>query len=223
MRLAVTATPSVARFAPLLLHGDPATAFYLARELGYDGVELHLRRPEDVNPAEIARLSTSCQLAIPTLGTGMAAGEDGLTFADPDPAIRRAAVDRVRDHIRLAAELGSAVTIGLIRGRLGPDPEERRRRQGCFLQCLEECCQAGEDLGVTLLLEPLNRFIIIISENAVAMYEASRDGWLCDHTAIILDYDQELCALLNKDESLTPKPCDPIVLDPSIDLSGLAS
>jgi len=47
MKLALTATPSSARFAPILLRGSIADAFALAAELGFDGVELHLRRPSD--------------------------------------------------------------------------------------------------------------------------------------------------------------------------------
>jgi sugar phosphate isomerase/epimerase len=88
----------------------------------------------------------------------MAAGQDGLTFADPDPEIRRMAVERVKEHIGLAAHLGSAVTIGLLSGRLGSDTQQRHVRRAAALACLEGCCQTAAASGVTLLLEPLNRY-----------------------------------------------------------------
>jgi sugar phosphate isomerase/epimerase len=158
VKLALTATPSQARFAPILLRGDIAEAFALAADLGYDGVEIHLRQPGDIDWAAVRKLSTEYGLGVPTLGTGMAAGEDGLTFPDPDPDIRRRAVERVKEHIALAAYLGSAVTIGSLNGRLGPDPQQRPVRRAYALDCLQECCQAAADAGVTLLLEALNRY-----------------------------------------------------------------
>ena len=158
MKIALTVTPSQARFAPILLRGDMDSAFALAAELGYDGVEIHLRYPSDIDWAATRKLSVDYGLGVPTLGTGMAAGEDGLTFPDPDPEIRRRAVERVREHIALAAHLDAAVTLGSLNGRLGPDPQQRPHRRADAMACLEECCQAAAAAGVTMLLEPLNRY-----------------------------------------------------------------
>ena len=158
MRVSLTATPSAARFAPILFRGEPRQAFDLAAELGYDGVELHLRRPQDVDQAGLVKLLADTGLAVPTLGTGMAAGEDGLTFAHHDPAIRAQAVVRIQEQIHLAASISSAVTIGLIWGLMGADPVQRPERVKTALGCLAECCRTAESEGVTLLLEPLNRY-----------------------------------------------------------------
>ena len=158
MKLALTATPSEARFAPILLRGEIADAFALAAEVGCDGVELHLRKPGDIDRAAARKLVTDYGLGVPTLGTGMAAGEDGLTFSDLDPEIRRQAVERVNEHIDLAAELGSGVTIGLLSGQLGSDQQQRPVRRAAALACLEECCRNAAQPGVDLFLEPLNRY-----------------------------------------------------------------
>jgi sugar phosphate isomerase/epimerase len=89
----------------------------------------------------------------------MAAREDGLTFSDPDAEIRARAVERVCAHISLAAEVGSAVTIGVMSGKLGGcEGEERRARRSQALECLAEVCRVAERSGVTVLLEPLNRY-----------------------------------------------------------------
>jgi len=158
-RIAVTATPSPAPGAPILLRGDIAEAFRQAAELGCQGVELHLRRAEDVHVQVVKRLAAAYALGIPTLGTGMAALADGLTFSDPDAAVRARTLERLRGHLELAAEIGSAVTIGSISGRLGRGTEEERRsRRARALECLAEVCRLGEPLGVTVLLEPLNRY-----------------------------------------------------------------
>lgn len=157
MKVALTATLAAPATAPLLLRGPLEDAFRLAAELGYDGVEVHLREPGEVDGVAIGGLARGLGLAIPTLGTGMAAGE-GLTFSDPDPVVRKRAVARIKAHIELAAVLGSGVTIGLVRGRLGQGSEERRAAEQAFLESLEECCRAAAQARVTLFLEPMNRY-----------------------------------------------------------------
>jgi 5-keto-L-gluconate epimerase len=152
MRIALTATPVPARRAPLLVYGDLAAAFRLAADLGCQGVEIHMGRAGDVDLGLVKRLSREYGLGIPTLGTGMAAGE-GLTLADPDAEVRARTVERVREHIAFAAEVGSAVTIGSLSGRIG-DP----RNRGPALDALGQVCSLAAPLGVTILLEPLNRY-----------------------------------------------------------------
>ncbi|MGD0263627.1 MAG: sugar phosphate isomerase/epimerase family protein [Candidatus Methylomirabilota bacterium] len=157
MKLALTATPSDAQFAPILWRGSIAEAFALAREFGYDGVEVHPRYAADIDAAAVIALQQKYRLGIPTLGTGMIAGEDGLTFSDPDPEVRRRAISRVGEHIRLAARVGSAVTIGLVRGRLGRR-EQRSVRRAAMVECVGECCRLAAEQNVTVFLEPLNRY-----------------------------------------------------------------
>jgi len=158
MKIAVTATPSEARFAPILLRSPISESFALASQYGYDGIEIHLRDPHDVDWEKMVELSRRYALPVTTLGTGMAAGMDGLTFTDPSAQVRSRAVDRVKGHIKLAARLGSAVTIGLLNGNLGPHAENAERGRKHHFACLKECCTAAADAGVSLLLEPLNRY-----------------------------------------------------------------
>ena len=158
MRFAATVTPSEARFAPILLRGPISELFSLVSQYEYDGIEVHLRDPHDVDWDEMDDLSRRYSLPVTTLGTGMAAGMDGLTFSDPNEGVRRRAVDRVKEHIKLAARLGSAVTIGSLNGKIGLDAEEANRRRENHFSCLKECCTAAAEMDVTILLEPLNRY-----------------------------------------------------------------
>jgi len=97
---------------------DIADAFRQAAGFGCQGVEIHMRQAEDVDVKLVKRLMADYGLAVPTLGTGMAAG-DGLSFAHPDAEVRARTIERVRGHIDFAAAVGSAVTIGSLSGRLG--------------------------------------------------------------------------------------------------------
>lgn len=158
MKLATTATPGEVNLAPILLRGPLSESFALASQYGCDGIEVHLRDPHDVNWQEMVELSRRYALPVTTLGTGMAAKMDGLTFSDPEAGVRSRAVERVKEHIRLAAQLGSAVTIGVLNGNLGSDLEQAAQRREHHFACLKACCQAAADAGVSLLLEPLNRY-----------------------------------------------------------------
>jgi 5-keto-L-gluconate epimerase len=158
MKLTATATPSQARFAPILLHGPLSESFARISRYGYDGIEIHLRHPHDVKWGEVVELIRQHALPVTTLGTGMAAGMDGLTFSDSSSGIRSRAVERVKRHIDLAGRLSSAVTIGLLNGNLGNNISEAAKRRENHFACLEECCRSAADAGVSLLLEPLNRY-----------------------------------------------------------------
>ena len=158
MKLVTTATPIEVNLAPILLSGPVSESFALASRYGFDGIEVHLRDPHDVDWEEMVELSGRYSLPVTTLGTGMAAGMDGLTFTDPAAGVRIRAVERVKEHIRLAARLGSAVTIGVLNGRLGSNLEQAAQGREYHLACLKECCHAAADAGVSLLLEPLNRY-----------------------------------------------------------------
>ena len=153
VRIAITAAPGQPRPAPLLLFGDIADAFRQAAEFGCQGVEIHMRQAEDVDVKLVKRLMADYGLAVPTLGTGMAAG-DGLSLSHADAAVRARTVERVRGHIDFAAETGAAVTIGSLSGRLG----ERRDQRSRALESLAEVCGLAMRAGVTVLLEPLNRY-----------------------------------------------------------------
>jgi sugar phosphate isomerase/epimerase len=156
--LALTATPSHPRRAPLLLCGDLADAFRQAAESGCQGVEIHMRQAADVDLSQVKRLMKEYGLKVPTLGTGMAAA-DGLSFSHPDAAVRARTIDRVLGHIRFAAEVGSAVTIGSLGGFLGDgDAEQRHDRRTAALESLGQLCGQARNAGVTVLLEPLNRY-----------------------------------------------------------------
>jgi len=158
MRISITATPGASAFAPILWRGEMRECFEIASRIGYDGVELHLRHPEDIKAEEVQDLSERYALAIPTIGTGMAAGQDGLAFSSDDPAIRRAAVEIIFRHIELASRLHSGVTIGLIFGKLGVEVNVRARKFENAFACLQTCALRAEESAVNLYLEPINRY-----------------------------------------------------------------
>jgi sugar phosphate isomerase/epimerase len=171
-KIAITAAPANSRPAPLLLVGDIADAFRQAAGFGCQGVEIHMRQAQDVDVKLVKRLIADYGLAVPTLGTGMAAA-DGLSLSHADAEVRSRTVERVRGHIDFAAQVGSAVTIGSLSGRLG----ECRERRSKAIETLAEVCGLARRAGVTVLLEPLNRYECdYLNTLADAMLAASEIG-----------------------------------------------
>jgi sugar phosphate isomerase/epimerase len=151
----VISTPG-AKFSALAIKEDFKESIKKVAELGYDAVELAIRDPQMIDVNEIKRLLQQYHLTMPAIGTGQAYGEEGLSFTDPDPEIRRKAVQRVKDQMSLAPEFeGAQIIIGLIRGTIKPRVDQEQAEKW-FIQSIGECLD--DKPTVTLTLEPLNRY-----------------------------------------------------------------
>ena len=145
-----------AQFSALAMKENFRESIRRVAELGYDAVELHIRDPNTIDADEIERLLNQYRLPVPTLGTGQAYGEEGISFADPDPKIREKAVQRIKDQMDLALRLGiPRVTIGLVRGTVKPKADKDRAEE-CVIECMVRCLDYNP--AITLVLEPLNRY-----------------------------------------------------------------
>jgi len=110
-----------------------------------------------VDGDELERVVSAHGLTVPAIGTGQAWGEEGLSFTDPDPAVRTAAIERTRSHIPFAAQTGAIIIIGLLRGTVRPGVEHAQAMEW-LVDALQQCCTAAQPHGVRLALEPLNRY-----------------------------------------------------------------
>lgn len=153
--LALNTTPPT---APLLFAGRLDEGLDAAARLGCDGVELNILDPAEVEGEALVRAVRARGLGVCTLATGQAFGRHGLSLASGDAEVRRGALDRLKAHGRLAARLGSGVTVGLIRGMLGAGEAERNEGRRRIVDGLGELCSWAAPLGVTIYLEPLNRY-----------------------------------------------------------------
>lgn len=125
--------------------------------MGFDGVELAIRDPSDIDILELERELRFANLKASALSTGQAYLEEGLSLSHPDSEIRKAAIKRIRGHIRFASQLEALVVIGLIRGNLLKDIP-RKDSIDLLKESLTTCLGYAEKEGVFLALEPLNRY-----------------------------------------------------------------
>lgn len=126
------------------------------RAHGYDGAELPVVDATDAELADMRRALGDAGLAATAVGFAVA----GANPLDPDPKGRAAAVGHLARIAEKAAALGARVLAGPIHSAYGrftgapPTADERR-------WCAEVLSEAGDRAaayGVTLAVEPLNRF-----------------------------------------------------------------
>jgi D-psicose/D-tagatose/L-ribulose 3-epimerase len=126
--------------------------------LGFDLIELPLEEPGSFDYRRAAGL-----IRDHGLGANMdAVIGPGRDLIHPDPAVRAAGMAYVREAIGAAAAVGAANLVGPLYSAVGrtwlAPPEERARDLDSLVDALRELAQMAGDHGVTLCLEPLNRF-----------------------------------------------------------------
>lgn len=142
--------------------GPPPAAFLsrLAeiRSWGYDAVEPLIGLPDAGVIGELGPMLARAGLSLSGFRTGALYGVHGYSFCDPDPSIRRAAVEAVKAVIRETARFPDArVFNGMIQGRPKPGVGIEEARGRCE-EALKECVREAERFRVGFCLEPLNRY-----------------------------------------------------------------
>lgn len=161
MKLAYpVATPDTTDPTMLALRGDPAESFRLLNKLGYEGAELMVRDPGDLDPARISTLAAEFSLSIPAVSTGQLRKEDGLQLCDLNEAERLRAVARTKEVIDFAAAVGSPqINIGTLRGHLPTSPARARSLEAAR-ESISELLGYALKKRIGIALEPQNRFVI---------------------------------------------------------------
>ena len=143
-----------------------------AAAFGYDGIELALQTADQVDVARVEALLAEHGLGCPCVSTGQVFAGLGLYFTAREPEKRAAVIRVFEELIDLAARLGAMVNIGRARGFV-EESEPREEAERRFIEVARELAGYAEPKGVTLILEPVNRyeinFINSVAEGAELM------------------------------------------------------
>ena len=142
---------------PFVLRGEYDGSIKKAAELGFDAVEMHIRDPKEVDIASLKKSLAENGIAVSSIGTGLGYGMDGLSLTSADENIRRAAIQRIKDHIALGKELDAVIIIGLMKG-LVDYSEGHSTCLKRLKESMRECVKAAEEAKVLLVFETINRY-----------------------------------------------------------------
>jgi sugar phosphate isomerase/epimerase len=157
MKLGIVISTQLTRFDAVAFQGRALDHLRYVAGLGYDGVELAVRDPALLDVAALEAALAQANLVVVAIGTGQAWTDEQLSFTSPDPAVRAAALRRFQSQLALAARLKAMVIVGLIRGRTPPGAA-RAQALAWLAEALRAGAAAAAELGVELVVEPLNRY-----------------------------------------------------------------
>jgi sugar phosphate isomerase/epimerase len=146
-----------AKGGPFVLWDDLVSSVSLAAQLGFDAVEIFPPGPEFFQSRDVSQVILDHGLRVAAIGTGAGWVVHRWSLADPNPAVRTAALDFVRSIIDVAARFDAPAIIGSMQGRSGPDmPADEARAH--LRSALEQLDRHASQVGGKLLYEPLNRY-----------------------------------------------------------------
>jgi len=157
MKKSIVVSIQPTNFSALAFKEDFEKSIKTVADLGFDGAELAVRNPKDLKVENVINIIKENNLEVPAIGTGQAYGEEGLSFSDPDKAVRKMAVERIKDQIVFASHFNAQVIIGLIRGEIEEDVD-REKAEDWTINCLKKCTEFAKKYNVGLTLEPVNRY-----------------------------------------------------------------
>jgi len=155
MKFSIVLSTQPSSFSALAYKGNLAENIAKIQKLCFDGVELAIRNPEELDMPFLRSALEVHRLPVPAIGTGQAYVEERLSFTDPKKEIRERAIQRIKSHALVAAQLNALVIIGLIRGKRDPSLE-RAIAEAYLEEAVRECASSCPD--VRFAIEPINRY-----------------------------------------------------------------
>lgn len=151
-----------------------------AARLGFHGLELALKRADEVDPPRLRELLSVNGLEVSCISTGQVYADGGLMLTHEKQAEREEVKRIFREFIDLAGSFGKIVNIGRVRGALENRPQSHV--EDLFTDVARELCDYALTKDVTLILEPVNRyetdFINTVEEGVALMKKVNRPNMM---------------------------------------------
>lgn len=154
---ATTVSPDIRQNVSIsLFSGEFIERIQKISHAGFDGIELLLLDPNQLDPGYILASVQEYALTIPAIGTGLQASLGNLTLLVSDREVEKKALARAFDIIQFAAACKTPiVTLGSFRGKLH---EISRHNRDYFKTILSEIANFAGEKSVSIAIEPVNRY-----------------------------------------------------------------
>lgn len=177
--------------------GDLLNLFPSIKEHGFDGVELPLIRPAQLPVSDVRRSLDRNQLAC----TFCSVLPDALSVIADDAGVRQKAREHLSDCVRVAAEAGAHILAGPLYSPVGYLPGRRRTPDEWkrAVECYQSLGATLQSYGVTVAIEPLNRFETYFLNTAA---DAAKLAAAIDHPNVGILFDTFHANIEEKDVAL---------------------
>lgn len=147
---------------------------YKIKEMGFDLVEIPVEDPKLIDLPKLKQILIDTGLSVTVCG----AFGSQRDISNEDENLRKIGKDYIIQCIQMAEYLGSTIFAGPIYSAVGktrmvPQEQKKREREWC-VKNLREISTIAADCGVTIGVEPLNRFetdMINLVDQAVELIE----------------------------------------------------
>lgn len=157
-KIGAAISPTPTRFGPILFAGELDKGLAAAERAGLQAIELSLRSAKSLDGSALTSKLKQHNLSLSAIATGQAYIEDSLYLSAGETQVAQATVSHLKSIIELAAHFNAFVILGGIRGRLTGDQAEQSQQREIALHGMGECARFARELGVTMLIEPINRY-----------------------------------------------------------------
>lgn len=164
-RASIATCPAPTTFGPLLFAGDVSAAARGAGALGFDGIEINMKGPEELSAETLRDLLETNGLQLAAVASGRIYLDEGATLSDPDEGARTRVVERVKQLSDFAAEFGAPVIVGLLRGK-GPADGDHDGAISRFVGSMREVADHAASRGIEVILEAINRYETVFFNTA---------------------------------------------------------
>lgn len=132
--------------------GPLEDSFRTLHALGYKGVEFMTLQPGKLDWQEIKHMEKEYGMKVVLVCTGEIYGQLGLSYTDPNPDIRREAIERTREIIEFASYFSAKINIGRIRGIYRPGIP-REQTEEWAVEAFQAISDTASEKDVEIALE----------------------------------------------------------------------
>lgn len=160
MKPGIAVSTYLPKYGPIVLTGENIDEnLTLARDLGYQGVDLFLDHRSDAEIDHIGYLMDKLGLEM-SMCIVIYLVDKGVNFSDADAQNRKFSVNEYKRHIDIAHRMNAkTMPVGFLRGNQR-EGESGRSYQDRLAGSMRELCEYAASRSIELCMEPINRYEI---------------------------------------------------------------
>ena len=155
-----------------LFGAEMAEKFRLLQGYGLSGVELNITDMDKTDPAKLKQYLSEFGLKMTMFASGAQAKKHNLSLSSEDQGVRKAAVEKCREIIAYASQIGSGVIFGFMKGTAGFD---KTKANACFKESIAALAPDALKYKVCLLTEATNHYEATIANTVAEAVDLIKD------------------------------------------------